>query len=470
MLFNSYQFVYFLPVVVILYYLIPHRFRWIMLLGASYYFYMCWKVEYLGLIIVSTAIDYFAGRMMARHTDRRKRKKYLILSLITNLGLLFSFKYYNFTIDNLNLLFQKFNLMHEISAFHILLPVGISFYTFQTLSYTIDVYYGKQEAERHAGYFALYVSFFPQLVAGPIERFNRLTPQLKEIHHFSIENFSKGFRLILYGLFIKMVIADNISGLVDEVYANPSAYHTYSIISALLLYSFQIYSDFYGYSLIAIGSARLLGVHLMDNFRTPYLAKNIREFWQRWHISLSTWFRDYLYLPLGGNRASRSRWLLNILVVFTVSGVWHGANWTFMIWGGLYGMIYIAEVYVNKWFNLEKEWKPYSAGHLFLALKTFVFVTLIWVFFRSQSLEAALQLFNSIAANMTVQDSFKIELPVLIMLGIFILSDIILYNKRFDTFCDRLVLPLRWSIYAGLIFSILLYSGIENFPFIYFQF
>lgn len=471
MLFNTLQFVVFLPVVIILYFLLPHKFRWVLLLAASYFFYMCWKVEYIFLILFSTLIDYFSGIAMEKFSSRRGRLPFLILSLCTNLGLLFFFKYYNFASTNLNLLFGNMGSSLHLPLMHMLLPVGISFYTFQTLSYSLDVYYGRQKAERHLGYFALYVSFFPQLVAGPIERFSRLTPQLKAKHAFSYDNLVNGLRLILYGLFIKMVIADNISGIVDQVYNAPDSFSSFNIIKGLFFYSFQIYSDFYGYSIIAIGSARIMGINIMDNFKTPYLAKNIAEFWQRWHISLSTWFRDYLYFPLGGNRVKKIRWMINIMIVFVVSGIWHGANWTFIIWGALFGLIYLAESFLNKTFKLQSDKRPFSVGHILLAAKTFILVTLIWVFFRSQSFEEAISIFSYIGSNIGL-DGATLSIPVFVwvFMALFIISDILLYNKRFDTWVGGIPLICRWSVYAFLIFSIIVYAGVENFPFIYFQF
>lgn len=470
MLFNTIEFVFFLPIVIILYFLTPHKYRWVLLLAASYYFYMCWKVEYIFLILFSTIIDYTAGIQMEKQKNKKKRLPYLILSLCTNLGLLFAFKYFNFFSESVNLAFQKFNLAYDLPLIHVLLPVGISFYTFQTLSYSIDVYHGRQKAERHLGYFALYVSFFPQLVAGPIERFSRLTPQLKAHHKFDIGNLTNGLRLILYGLFIKMVIADNLSGLVDQVYTNPTVYGSLDILKAVFLYSFQIYSDFYGYSIVAIGSALIMGIKIMDNFKTPYMAKNIAEFWQRWHISLSTWFRDYLYFPMGGNRVAYGRWVFNIFVVFIVSGIWHGANWTFIIWGALYGLVYFVEKLIDDALKVEKEYAPFSLGHILLALKTFVLVSFIWVFFRSQSFDDAIQIFSLILQNNIAVEHLNIPIITTVMLAFFIISDIILYNKRFDTWASKLPMPIRWSVYSMLIFFIIVFSGVENFPFIYFQF
>ncbi len=442
-----------------------------MLLLASYYFYMSWKVEYVFLIIISTLIDYFCGIFMDKLPDKKSKFPFLLLSLFSNLGLLFFFKYFNFASENLNLLFANIGLNQHITLMNFLLPVGISFYTFQTLSYSIDVFYGRQKAEKHLGYFALYVSFFPQLVAGPIERFSRLTPQLKAKHSFSYDNLANGLRLILYGLFIKMVIADNLATIVDEVYAAPQNFSSLDIIKGLVFYSFQIYSDFYGYSIIAIGSAQILGIRIMDNFRTPYLAKNISEFWQRWHISLSTWFRDYLYFPLGGNRVSKSKWVLNIIIVFVVSGLWHGANWTFLIWGALFGAFYLLENLFNKLLKYNKEYNPFSLLHILLAIKTFIIVTLIWVFFRSPSFDDAINMFKLLYTNIGITGA-KLVIPtfVWVFFLLFVLSDLLLYNKRFDSYLANLPLLGRWSVYGVLIFSIIAFSGVDNFPFIYFQF
>ena len=471
MLFNTLEFLYFLPFVIIFYYLIPSRYRWVLLLAASYYFYMCWKIEYIVLILTSTLIDYISALQMEKNKKKAVKRLFLFFSLITNLGLLFSFKYFNFFSDSINVLFNKINIAYQTPELNVLLPVGISFYTFQTLSYSIDVYMGKQKAERHLGYFALYVSFFPQLVAGPIERFSRLAPQLKARHKFSYKNLKNGLRLILYGLFIKMVIADNISIYVDQIYNNPADYASLDILKGLFFYSFQIYSDFYGYSIIAIGSALIMGIKIMDNFKTPYLAKNIAEFWQRWHISLSTWFRDYLYFSLGGNRVKKYKWIMNILIVFVVSGLWHGANWTFIFWGGLFGIIYLIENFLNKTFKIKENDKKFSLQHILLAMKTFIFVTFIWVFFRSQSIEEAFYIFELIGSNCKGGVKFlTVNNKILIFFGLFLISDVLLYNTRFDKWIGNMPVFPRWSIYFVLIFSIIVFSGVENAPFIYFQF
>ena len=467
MLFNHIEFIFFLPIVILLYFLTPSKYRWVLLLAASYYFYMCWKVEYIFLIIFSTLIDYFSGLKMSSLASKKKRRPYLIISLASNLGLLFTFKYFNFFSENLNLFFQKFNMSGDIPLMKVLLPVGISFYTFQTLSYSIDVYFGKQKAEKHLGYFALYVSFFPQLVAGPIERFSRLTPQLKEKQFFTYNNLANGLRLILFGLFIKMVIADNLSGIVDLVYISPESFSSLDISTSIFFYSFQIYSDFFGYSLVAIGSAQIMGIKLMDNFKTPYLSKSIAEFWQRWHISLSTWFRDYLYYPIGGNQVAKTRWVFNILIVFVVSGFWHGANWTFLIWGALFGTIYLIE----KVFEKVLDFKKSKIISVLLMLKTFILVSLIWIFFRSQSLNEALEVFHSLFTNSKVTLE-QLEVPPITwgLLLFFIFIDLFLYDKRFDSWVSKLAMPLRWTTYCILIFSIIVLSGVDDFAFIYFRF
>ncbi|MFP4664224.1 MAG: MBOAT family O-acyltransferase [Bacteroidales bacterium] len=471
MLFNSLEYVLFLPLVVFLYYLTPGKYRWMLLLAASYYFYMCWKVEYIILILASTAIDYYAGIRMSRISRKRKRRPYLILSLVVNLGLLFSFKYFNFFTDSLNLAFEQFNIMAELPELKVMLPVGISFYTFQTLSYTIEVYKGNQQADHHLGYFALYVSYFPQLVAGPIERYDRLAPQLRKTTKLRYKNISRGLRLVLYGLFIKMVIADNLAIYVDQIYATPEKYMSGDLLTGIFFYSFQIYADFHGYSTIAIGTALMMGVNLMNNFKTPYLSANVMEFWKRWHISLSTWFRDYVYIPLGGSRVkTKSRWWFNIMAVFLISGLWHGANWTFVFWGGIFGVVYLIEYLIRKLFR-PSEVKKFSAGHLIRILVNFLIVTFAWIFFRSQSIDDAFGMIKRLGGQSPDQaESLDIKLYVWIFLGFFILSDVLLYNKRFDKMLDKYHIIMRWIIYAILIWAVIVYAGIAKNPFIYFQF
>lgn len=470
MLFNTIDYLIFLPTVVLVYYLIPFRFRWVFMLAASYYFYMCWRVEYIVLILASTVIDYFVAQLLYSQQDERKRKWLLWLSLATNLGLLFVFKYFNFATESINLAFDKFNITKHIPGHELLLPVGISFYTFQTLSYTLDVYYKKQKAEKHFGYFALYVSYFPQLVAGPIERFSRLNEQLKAKVNLNYGNLSNGFRLILFGLFVKMVIADNISPIVDSIYKEPEIYSSANILLGMVLYSFQIYCDFHGYSSIAIGTALLFGVELMNNFNTPYLATSIKEFWERWHISLSTWFRDYLYIPLGGNKVGVPRWMLNILIVFAISGLWHGANWTFVIWGSAYGVLYLIEHWINKLLNVKEAPKKLNAKRVLLAAKTFLLVTFIWVFFRSENLAQANDIFSALFSNYNVDYNLELSNIWLVWFGIFLIFEVILFNKRFDSWLSAKPFAFRWLVYGALIFGVSGFAGVEDYPFIYFQF
>lgn len=467
MLFNSIEFLIFLPTILILYFAIPSKYRWVLLLLGSYAFYMFWKVEYLALIVFSTVLDFFLGKKMGDLSTKKERKPYLIISLVLNLGVLFTFKYYNFFADSSSVILDWMNVNKTIPLSDLLLPVGISFYTFQTLSYSIDVYNNKIKPETHLGHFALFVSFFPQLVAGPIERFSSLSPQLKTNHKFNLEHIKNGFRLILYGLFIKMVIADNLSVYVDDVYADSKLFSSGSIITSMFFYSFQIYADFYGYSLIAIGTAKCLGISLMDNFRTPYLSKTISEFWQRWHISLSTWFKDYLYFPMGGSRVKKSKWMFNIFIVFLASGIWHGANWTFIFWGLLYALLYISETKLA----LSNAIKTNKIVQILLILKTFIFVSIFWVFFRSQSISEAFDFFKYMAIN--TGETFKtLDVDIFIwgLLLFFIGVDHFLSRERFDVFIQNKPFVFRWMIYTVFISGILIFSGVEDYQFIYFQF
>jgi len=478
MFFNSLHFLIFFPVVVGLYVATPNRFRWILLLAASYYFYAAWRVDYLVLIIVSTLVDYLAALGMDRTDDKRRRKLYLTFSLISNLGILFSFKYFNFFNESLRTVFGAFQVPYDIPAFHVLLPVGISFYTFQTLSYTIDVYRGHRSAERHLGIFALYVAFFPQLVAGPIERSTRLLPQFLEKVDVTYEGIVEGLRLMLWGFFKKLVIADRLAAYVDAVYTHPGDHSGVTILVATYFFAFQIFCDFSGYSDIAIGSARVLGYDLMDNFKRPYFSKSIAEFWRRWHISLSTWFRDYLYIPLGGNRVSKGRWYYNLFLVFLISGLWHGANWTFVVWGALHGAYLIVGIVSGD----VRDRLCASLGirgklRRWLAiLVTFNLVSFSWIFFRANSIQAAWQLLGRI----TVFEGFKLTLPVfgryellLAFAAILVLETVHFLERKdgFRSLLDRLPSPARWFLYYAFTMAILLFGVInQKQAFIYFQF
>ncbi len=346
MLFNSIEFLMFFPVVLLIYYAIPNKFKQLWLLLSSYYFYMAWSVKYVLLILSSTIITFTSGLLLESVEKRRaitrfskNKKKYfknriVAFSFIINLGILVFFKYSNFLIDILQYAFEVIGIKLFIPSFDIILPVGISFYTFQALSYTMDVYRGEISAERNFVRYALFVSFFPQLVAGPIERSGNLLKQLSSLKKFSFENAREGLILMLWGYFLKIVLADRIAIFVDFVYGDITKHGGYFLVIATILFAVQIYCDFYGYSVIAMGSAKILGIRLMENFDAPYLSTSVGEFWRKWHISLTSWFKDYLYIPLGGNRKGKSRKLLNKLLVFIVSGIWHGAEITFVVWGG----------------------------------------------------------------------------------------------------------------------------------------
>ena len=472
MVFNSIEFVIFLPIVVLLFYLLPQKARWLMLLVASCVFYMWFVPKYILILLVTIIIDYSAGILMEKHADEPKKKKtFLVISVVSTLLVLFIFKYLGFINDNFVWLCQKLGLDVRTSV-NIILPIGLSFHTFQSMSYVIEVYRGHQKAERHFGYYSLYVMFFPQLVTGPIERPGNLLRQLHEYKDFRYENISKGMRLILFGLFIKMVVADHLGAYVDEVYANPAEYNSWSVMLAMAFYSFQIYCDFFGYSTIALGSAKLMGFDISDNFRTPYLAKNIAEFWHRWHISLSTWFRDYVYFPLGGSRVKFGRWAFNILVVFVLSGIWHGAAWTFLFWGFAHGLLHILEKALRNRFPYKEpnsRWLGISLDALRIA-KTFVLVTLFWVMFRATDFANMRDIFVAAVTNFGGGQNLAVKPEVWLYLALFILSDLLLFNTRFDAWCEGKPMIVRWLVYALLIFLIIACSSVNSFPFIYFQF
>ena len=468
MLFNSLHFLFFLPIVVGLYYLLPQKFRWILIFIASCYFYMVFVPKYILILFLIILVDYLSALTIERVGGRLKLF-YLIASLTANIGLLGFFKYFNFFNENLASVFSVFGIDFHSANLNIILPIGLSFHTFQSMSYTIEVYRGKQKAERHLGYFANYVLFFPQMVAGPIERYDTLGNELKTVHKPVYQNFSDGFKLILFGLFIKMAVADNIAPYVNQIYADPLKYNSLQVLLSVFLFSFQIYADFFGYSTIALGSAKLLGINIMDNFKTPYLAKSVSEFWTRWHISLSTWFRDYLYIPLGGNRVKIPRWSINILIVFMVSGLWHGASWTFVVWGALHGLMLLAERYFSKIFKFEikKEW---SLLNVFLVLKTFVITSFIWIFFRAENFQKAKDVFKAIIKNSNVSAIPLDTVTALAFSLLIIVFDIFLYNSRIDSKLNTFKTPYRWAFYTVLLFCLMTLSGTQKFTFIYFQF
>lgn len=468
MLFNSIHFLCFLPVVLVLYYALKHQYRWILLFAASSYFYSVFYPPYLLILYFIILVDYFAGRGMEK-TEGFKRKAILMISIIANVGLLSYFKYYNFFITSANDIALVLGKQPNFNTIKTILPIGLSFHTFQSLSYTIEVYWKRQKAEHHLGYFANYVLFFPQMVAGPIERYASLGNQLHIKQVFNYDNISNGLRLILYGLFVKMCVADNMATIAEQLYANPGKVTTTSTWIGLFAFSVQIYADFYGYSTIAIGAGRCMGIKMMDNFRQPYFASGIQNFWQRWHISLSTWFRDYVFIPLGGSRVKTGRWMLNILAVFALSGLWHGANYTFIIWGLAHATLYFIEYFLHKTPLLAVT--KTTAGRWVGSIITFVAVTLVWVFFRAADIKQAGEVFktafSSLAgADVTIEPTFWQLLP----LGVFIIFEILIAGKRFEQWAGSYAMPVRWATYAVLAFCIILLSGIQSYPFIYFQF
>lgn len=454
MLFNSLSFMIFFPVVTLVYYLLPFRWRWCWLLAASCFFYMWFKPVYILILLVTILIDYTAGLMIHRYRlQPRKRKGWLVASIVSTLSVLFIFKYQG--------LFYETN---------ILLPIGLSFHTFQSLSYVIEVYRGNQRPERHFGFYSLYVMFYPQLVTGPIERPQNLLRQLHIPQPFQMQNLARGVMLILFGLFAKMVVADNLAVYVDQIYAQPDQYGSAAIALGLFFYSFQIYCDFFGYSTIALGCAKAMGYDLMDNFRAPYLSASVGEFWHRWHISLSTWFRDYVYIPMGGSRVKVSRWMFNIMVVFLLSGLWHGADWTFVVWGGMHGLLLLVEGLPSKLRHRRPGATISRPLRLLRTAAVFVVVTLLWTIFRAEGFWQVKQMAKAFVHNTGLHSMPDIQWVSILFLVIFIIVDILLRNTRFDRWCIRQHPVVRWAVCFILAFCTVAFASVETFPFIYFQF
>lgn len=478
MLFNSLEFVVFFPMVVAFYFLLPYRFRWILLLLASYYFYMCWNYKYVVLLFFTTVICYFAAIGIYRSRVKRVRLLLLTACITIYLGTLFFFKYFNFFGESINILFARFNIFYEVPAYQYLLPVGISFYTFQAIGYTVDVYRGSIQPEYHFGKFALFKSFFPQLVAGPIERASNLLPQFSKKFDFVYERVRDGIVLMAWGFFKKVVIADRLAEYVNVVYSNPADYYGLSVLLATIFFAFQIYCDFSGYSDIAIGAAKIMGFDLMTNFRRPYFALNIKEFWQRWHISLSTWFRDYFYISIGGNRVAIWHWQLNLFLTFLVSGLWHGANWTFVIWGALHGFYLVFAIWTknlrekfNKRLGLDTHTK---LNRLISVLITFTLVTFAWIFFRANSVSDAFVIVRNML-NLSVSNYNLFYFPAdlyIAVLSIVLLLVVELWLEFYKSpeRIYRLKRPLKWAVFTCMIFSIFLLGKWESIDFLYFQF
>ncbi|MGN1319157.1 MAG: MBOAT family O-acyltransferase [Lachnospirales bacterium] len=479
MLFNSLTFIMFFIAVVFLHYTFPHKFRWIMLLIASIIFYMCWRAELIVLILFTSFLNYFSALLIDKNRD--KGKIYLIIDLVINFGLLFIFKYMVFVSDTFKFIYDYMGWVYPIKDFSIVLPMGISFYTFQAVSYTIDVYKKAYKPEKNIFKLTLFITFFPQLVAGPIERADRLLNQLFTRKYFNVDNFSKGTKLMIMGYFKKIVIADRAAVLVDTVYNNPTGYKGIAFIFATIFFTFQIYCDFSGYTDIARGCAKILGIDLMKNFDRPYFALSIKDFWRRWHISLSSWFRDYVYIPLGGSRCSNLKKYRNLMITFLTSGLWHGANWTFVLWGGLHGVYQVIGDIKNK--ILPKS--DFKILVPFKVIITFVLVAFAWIFFRANNISDCgyiiSNLFSDIGQITNMQylyetfnnmglSIFEILL-VLISIGILYITDMISFKYDIHSLLEKTPFILRFSYYYVLVIIILgigVFSG--GGEFIYFQF
>jgi alginate O-acetyltransferase complex protein AlgI len=541
MLFHSLDFLIFYAVVVVLYFLWPRptlspgavrpsdagwgwrlhgpsvqglgRYRWALLLAASYVFYASAGPEYLLWIAASTLIGYVVGIQMAKTTVRPIRSGLLAFGIVSNLGLLFAAKYLNFANDSLRAVLSAFNVSYNVPVVKMVLPVGISFYTFQTIGYAIDVHRGKIEPERHLGYYALFVSFFPKLVAGPIERAGHLLPQFRTHRGFDASRVVSGLRLALWGMFKKVVIADRLAVYVDGVYGRPADYTGLPILVAILFFAIQIYCDFSGYSDIAIGVARVMGYDLTPNFMQPYFATSIAEFWRRWHMSLSGWFRDYVYIPLGGNRVPKWRWYVNLMIVFVASGLWHGASWTFVLWGGLHGLYYLVEIWAKRIVDRGAQRRTRVRLHLEIrpvlrngiaGLVTFVLVCFAWVFFRANSISDAFMLIGNLvrsapstpplasvlapwesAMGLSAVGSPGLELAfsfaLIALLAIVDWGQARTASTTLDTdgipgwpwmhrFCMTRRVWIRWAVYLALALAVLNLGVRQGTPFVYMQF
>lgn len=493
MLFNSIHYLFFFPLVVLIYFIVPKKFKMYWLLAVSYYFYMSWNAKYGLLLLSSTIITYLCGLALERTKEMSAgggqglvKKWIIILSLIINFGALFYYKYANFFINNINSLFKKLAFSIQYQNLDILLPVGISFFIFQAAGYTIDVYRNEICAEKDFFRYALFVSFFPQLVAGPIERSKHLLTQLyKEDISFDVRRVKDGLLTMAYGLFMKIVVADNVAAAIDPIFKAPDNYSGMVCLFAVVLFAVQIYCDFDGYTQIAIGSARVLGIELNENFDTPYLGVSVKDFWKRWHISLTSWFRDYLYIPLGGSRNGTIRKYINTIIVFLCSGLWHGAAWHYVAWGGLNGIYCVMEDIIQKW-NRPFFQKDLFVQHVLQRMITFILIDITWIFFRATSFRTALHILEKIIVDFniawminfgfvnTFKDSYTLAV---VMTSIFIVLMVDIakyYGKDIKAFIFEQRLLSRWIIYAGILLVILFWgnygTGHGQADFIYFQF
>lgn len=487
MLFNSFSFLVFFPIVTILYFLIPHSFRWFFLLVASAVFYMAFVPEYILILVFTIGVAYGSGILIEK-TESQRRKWFLVPSVILSCSPLFFFKYFNFFNTNLSEVARFLDWNYPIETLSVILPIGISFFTFQSLSYIIEVYRKKQKAETHPGMLALYIMFYPQLVAGPIERPGNLIPQLYEKHSFDAQRVLNGLKLMVWGYFKKVVIADKIAIVVENVYNHPTDFTGVPLIAAALFFGIQVYCDFSGYSDIAIGSAQIMGVRLMENFNRPFHSASVAEFWRRWHISLMSWFRDYVYIPLGGNRVGRWRWYFNLFFTFTLSGLWHGAGWGFVLWGSLNGVYLIVSHWTR---NLRSKWVqwvrldrvPTFRRGLQIAF-TFLLFCFTLIIFRAKSLSDAFYVIAHLGTGLGDRAGIKMSFQSLYSLGldryeliIAVLSiglmELIYGIEKQDNmrkmFSEKRIW-VRWPLYYILVLFLIFFGEYNDHAFIYFQF
>ncbi len=487
MLFNSWQFLVFFPLVTILYFILPQGLRWALLLAASCLFYMAFIPAYILILCVLIVVDYFAG-IFIEGSKGRLRALFLTVSIFANVGFLAFFKYFNFMNDNIAFIARLIHWNYPISSLMIILPIGLSFHTFQAMSYTIEVFRGRVKAERHFGIYALYVMFYPQLVAGPIERPQNLIHQLRAKHLFDYRRVADGLKLMTWGMFKKVVIADRLALLVNQVYGDPFSFRGLPLLTATIFFAFQIFCDFSGYSDIAIGAAQVMGVKLMDNFNRPYFSKSISEFWHRWHISLSTWFRDYLYISMGGSRVAKWRWQFNLLVTFLVSGLWHGANWTYVIWGAINGFYIVSSIWTegirNKVINFTRLNRSPLIYRITQVFVTFSLTCFAWIFFRARNIFEAGYIvrhtFDGFSGLWNVSNvqramsglNFGREYYLIAAASVVFMEMVHLMQRhgRIRHMLSERPVWVRWSVYYLLIIGILLFGVFNRSQFIYFQF
>jgi len=474
MIFTSLEYLIFLPIVLAVFWATPYQRRWAFLLVVSYVFYMFWKAEYALIMLTLTIVDYFAGIRIANAATQSSRRLWLAGSIVANLSMLFFFKYYNFAASEASALLHKFGSDLHIPLADIILPLGISFHTFQAMGYTLDIYHNRIKPEKHIGYFALFIAYFPQIVAGPIERAGHLLVQLKEKQHFSYERAREGFFLILLGFFKKLVIADNLAVYVDQCYGSWASMGGASLLLATYAFAFQIYADFSGYTDIARGSAKLLGVDLVINFRMPYLADSVGEFWRRWHVSLTSWFRDYVYKPLLATPQKCSR-TAAVFIVFLLSGIWHGANWTFVAWALLNALFYFLN---GRAIALKPSWFSNPKLRPLRVFITFNLIAITWVFFRADSISSAFGILRRIAGyilgiggNGIWGEESIYFFWVGMLAGVLILiAECIQQSSPSIALRVMNSRPLRWTIYFFLVYSTILLGNLGAKQFIYFQF